>query len=119
VKKQIFRTRTYQATLAIVVPAKHERMIMLCIMYLLMMLCLMKQTSAYLNGRAALGRREFALFEQLGRVTMYKREGCPHCVKATELLVDKHKLDVTYVDIEGDDRYPSPFSFLLLVQLYL
>jgi len=31
---------------------------------------------------------------------MYKKEGCPYCKKAKELLEEKYKLDITFVDIE-------------------
>jgi len=37
--------------------------------------------------------------EQKGRVTMYKKVGCPHCAKAQELLEGKYGLAVTYVDV--------------------
>ena len=42
--------------------------------------------------------------EQLGRVTMYKKVGCPYCIKATELLEGKYKLKVDFVDIESEKR---------------
>ena len=44
-----------------------------------------------------------ALFAQLGRVTMYKKETCPYCKKARELLEGKYGLAVTYVDVEEPD----------------
>ena len=52
-----------------------------------------------------LGKRvtSMQLFAQLGRVTMYKKEGCPYCKKARELLEEKHGLKLTYVDIEDAD----------------
>ena len=40
-----------------------------------------------------------AAVEQKGRVTMYKKVGCPHCAKAAELLEGKYGLAVTYVDV--------------------
>ncbi len=43
--------------------------------------------------------------EQLGRVTMYKKEGCPYCSKAKTLLQEKYQLNVTYVDVESANRY--------------
>ena len=42
--------------------------------------------------------------EQLGRVTMYKKVGCPYCIKATELLEGKYKLKIDFVDIESEKR---------------
>lgn len=42
--------------------------------------------------------------DQQGRVTMYKREGCPYCVKARELLEGKYDLSITFVDIEAPER---------------
>lgn len=42
--------------------------------------------------------------EQKGMVTMYKKNGCPYCKQAIELLEGKYALKLTYVDIEGDDR---------------
>jgi glutaredoxin len=35
---------------------------------------------------------------------MYKREGCPYCVKARELLEGKYDLSITFVDIEAPER---------------
>lgn len=41
---------------------------------------------------------------QLGRVTMYKKEGCPYCMKAKELLEGKYLLNIVFVDIESPQR---------------
>lgn len=41
--------------------------------------------------------------EQLGVVTMYKKDSCPFCKKAKALLEDTHGLTVTYVDVEEPD----------------
>ena len=41
---------------------------------------------------------------QQGRVTMYKKNGCPHCAKAIELLEGKYGLKINYVDIESENR---------------
>ena len=35
-------------------------------------------------------------------MTMYKKEGCPHCKKARELLEEKYGLHVACVDIESN-----------------
>eukprot|EP01040_Poterioochromonas_malhamensis_P009605 gene9605-10429_t len=43
------------------------------------------------------------LFAQIGIVTMYKKEGCPHCAKAKDLLENKYQLKVTYVDVQNPD----------------
>jgi glutaredoxin len=43
--------------------------------------------------------------DQQGRVTMYKKEGCPFCDKAIELLENKYDLTITIVDIEAPERY--------------
>jgi len=40
---------------------------------------------------------------QLGRVTMYTKEGCPFCKKAKALLEDVHGLNIEYVDVEESD----------------
>ena len=40
--------------------------------------------------------------EQKGRITMYKKEGCPFCLKAKLLLEGKYGLTVTYVDIKSE-----------------
>jgi glutaredoxin 3 len=42
--------------------------------------------------------------EQKGIVTMYKKETCPYCKKAKELLEGKYKLNVKYVDVESDKK---------------
>eukprot|EP00965_Chrysotila_dentata_P040058 1330478-Pleurochrysis_carterae.AAC.2 len=43
--------------------------------------------------------------EQLGRVTMYMRPGCPFCAKAKVLLEEDYGIDVSYVDIwEGTEK---------------
>lgn len=44
--------------------------------------------------------KRMQIFAQLGRVTMYKKESCPYCKKARELLEGKYGLTVTFVDIE-------------------
>jgi hypothetical protein len=49
--------------------------------------------------------RSLSMVDQLGRVTMYKKVGCPHCEKAIDLLERKYKLNVIYVDINSDKRY--------------
>lgn len=41
---------------------------------------------------------------QLGRVTMYKKEGCPYCMKAKELLEGKYGLNIVFIDIESPQR---------------
>lgn len=40
------------------------------------------------------------LFAQLGRVTMYKKDSCPHCKKATELLEGQYQLKINFVNVE-------------------
>ena len=42
--------------------------------------------------------------DQLGIVTMYKKEGCPYCAKAKDLLEGKYGLNIKFVDIEGEKR---------------
>jgi len=45
--------------------------------------------------------------QQLGRVTIYKKESCPYCKKARELLEGKYGLAISYVDVEtaeGDKK---------------
>ena len=44
------------------------------------------------------------LFAQLGRVTIYKKEGCPYCIKAKELLEGKYELKINFVDIQEPDE---------------
>lgn len=44
------------------------------------------------------------LMEQKGIVTMYKKEGCPYCKAAKELLEKTYELEIKYVDIESADR---------------
>lgn len=46
-----------------------------------------------------------SLSMQLGRVTMYKKNGCPYCARAIELLEGKYQLKVDYVDIESEKRF--------------
>lgn len=47
---------------------------------------------------------EVSMVPQLGRVTMYSKVSCPFCKKAKELLEEKYKLIVQYVDVEETDR---------------
>lgn len=47
---------------------------------------------------------EASMVPQLGRVTMYSKVSCPFCKKAKELLEEKYKLIVQYVDVEETDR---------------
>lgn len=44
------------------------------------------------------------LFAQEGRVTMYKKESCPFCKKARDLLEGKYQLRIDYVDVEEPDE---------------
>ena len=39
---------------------------------------------------------------QLGIVTMYKKDSCPYCKAAKELLEGTYGLKITYVDIENE-----------------
>ncbi|KAG5185621.1 thioredoxin-like protein [Tribonema minus] len=41
--------------------------------------------------------------EQLGLVTVYHKETCPHCKKVLELLEGDYGLEVTKVDVLGED----------------
>lgn len=54
--------------------------------------------------RSILSYRNFQLFEQLGLVTMYHKESCPYCKNAKEILTAKYGLNVTFVDVEGDNK---------------
>jgi glutaredoxin 3 len=47
--------------------------------------------------------RQLQLHAQLGRVTVYKKESCPYCKKARELLEGKYGLQLSLVDIEDPD----------------
>ena len=42
--------------------------------------------------------------QQLGIVTMYKKNGCPHCAAAIQLLEGTYGLSIRYVDIESENR---------------
>jgi thioredoxin-related protein len=44
------------------------------------------------------------LMDQKGIVTMYKKEGCPYCKSAKELLENTYELEIKYVDIESAQR---------------
>ena len=48
--------------------------------------------------------RRMSLFAQLGRVTMYTKESCPHCAKAKDLLESHYQLTINYVDVEDPDK---------------
>ena len=74
---------------------------------LLLMLLLSANAAALKFGgiRAAVGSRaDTSLFAQVGRVTMYTKQSCPYCKKAKELLEGKYELEITFVDIEGENR---------------
>eukprot|EP01041_Mallomonas_annulata_P009058 gene9058-18763_t len=60
-------------------------------------------TTSRLNHRPILHKMQMAL-EQQGQVTMYKKNGCPHCAKAVDLLQGKYELNITFVDIEAPER---------------
>jgi hypothetical protein len=78
------------------------------IVRLLLFACLLNAFAAALKfggSRAVVGARaDMSLFAQVGRVTMYTKESCPHCKKAKALLEGKYELEVTLVDIEGENR---------------
>ena len=67
---------------------------------------LLAMASSFKLNRLFMSRSRLTLLsaEQLGRVTMYKKQGCPFCVKALDTLVSKYGLDVTEVDIEGEKQ---------------
>ena len=48
--------------------------------------------------------KSMALFDQKGIVTMYKKEGCPYCIKAIQLLQETYGLEIKFVDIESEKR---------------
>ena len=75
-----------------------------CIVFALSFL--LAVTTSFKLNRLFMSRARLTLLEaeQLGRVTMYKKQGCPHCVKAMDTLVSKYGLDVTEVDIEGEKQ---------------
>lgn len=41
---------------------------------------------------------------QQGRVTMYFKTTCPFCKASKELLEDKYKLQISYVDVESKEN---------------
>jgi hypothetical protein len=49
-------------------------------------------------------RLNIKLYEQLGRVTIYYKENCPYCQKTKALLGGKYNLELSLVDIEGQNR---------------
>jgi glutaredoxin 3 len=57
-------------------------------------------------GRMFISKRVLHVLEsdQLGRVTMYKKKGCPFCDKATALLEEKYGLSISYVDVEDANQ---------------
>lgn len=61
--------------------------------------------------RCRSNKLDMSLHEQKGIVTIYKKNGCPHCIKAIELLEKKYELNITFVDIE------SPESDEILYQM--
>ena len=42
--------------------------------------------------------------DQLGRVTMYIKQGCPFCERAKDLLESEYKLEIAYVDVESENQ---------------
>lgn len=73
---------------------------------LLIILALLALTDGFKFGRMFMSRHRAMILDadQLGRVTMYKKQGCPHCDKAVSLLTDKYGLEITFVDIEDADN---------------
>ena len=57
-----------------------------------------------INSRLCMSTENINVDAQQGRVTMYKKNGCPHCAKAIELLEGKYGLKINYVDIESENR---------------
>lgn len=74
------------------------------IMFALLVICLM--ANGLRLNRMFMRRQRLTLLdaEQLGRVTIYTKQGCPHCIKAKDTLVGKYGLVVTEVDIEGEKQ---------------
>ena len=74
------------------------------IMFALLVICLM--ANGLRLNRMFMRRQRLTLLdaEQLGRVTIYTKQGCPHCIKAKDPLVGKYVLVVTEVDIEGEKQ---------------
>ena len=76
---------------------------MLSLIIILLLSLLTISLSFYNNGKILCNNNRFLFMslEQLGRVTMYKKEGCPYCQKAKELLEKKYELKINFVDIEA------------------
>lgn len=76
---------------------------------LLLLLCWTSPRAALISRSRILSRgtqqkgSETALFNQLGRVTMYKKQGCPHCTQAINLLQNQYELRIDFVDVEEPD----------------
>lgn len=69
---------------------------------LLVVVCTAFQSSMPAMTRSMQRMQLFA--QQLGRVTIYKKEGCPYCIKAKELLEGKYELKINYVDVQDPDE---------------
>jgi glutaredoxin len=69
------------------------------------------RTSATVRAHSRLSLNMMA--EQLGRVTMYKKDGCPFCEKAKTMLENEHGLKIDFVDIEEPDRYRTRSNGIL------
>ncbi len=75
-------------------------------MIFFVVMALIATHDAFKFGRFFLSRQRAMILDadQLGRVTMYKKQGCPYCDKAASLLTEKYGLEITYVDIEDTEN---------------
>ena len=73
---------------------------------LLVIVAFLTSANAFKLNRLFMSRRRALALDadQLGRVTMYKKQGCPHCDKAVSLLTEKYGLEITFVDVEDAEK---------------
>ena len=73
---------------------------------LLVIVAFLASANAFKLNRLFMSRRRALALDadQLGRVTMYKKQGCPHCDKAVSLLTEKYGLEITFVDVEDAEK---------------
>lgn len=74
------------------------------ISYVLVLIISMTTAFVPINNMKYLSNKLSLSMEQKGIVTMYTKDTCPFCKEAKKLLSEKYELEITEVDVMGENQ---------------